>query len=116
MHVSPATFGSVVAYLDGFDRARNFRPLAGFRQWLFLRSGRTGDNWHWAGYAQLILQTGGEQTEESLITGLGLLLDEYLTYRRKNGLQKVLDDHARYFEIMDARYERRQERRRRRSN
>jgi hypothetical protein len=50
MYVVPPTFGSVCAYLSGFNAARGEGPLVGFREWLIVRS-NGGNNLTWDGLA-----------------------------------------------------------------
>lgn len=95
MYVNPATFGSVCAYLAGFDAARDGGPLCGFREWLIVRANR-GNNLVWEGLADLILQEESTSTEAERIRGLGQLIEEYLQYREENGLEKVYHDYARW--------------------
>src|SRR3954447_18890217 len=52
--VTPATFATVCAFLDGFDRGRDGAPLLGFKEWLVVQS-NGGNNLTWIGLANLLV-------------------------------------------------------------
>src|SRR4051794_35172875 len=91
LYVTPATFGTVCAYLNGFDAARSGGPLVGLHQWMVVRLG-DGNSVHWSGLARRLLPDGpavaGLSDEERHIRALGGLLVEFFDYRRTNGLTK----------------------------
>ena len=99
MYVTPPTFGSVCAYLGGFDAARSGGPLVGLHPWLVVRAG-DGNNLNWAGLARRQLPAGPDQAglsdEERAVRALGRLLGEFFEYRRANGVTKVFRDYARW--------------------
>jgi hypothetical protein len=99
MYVAPVTFGSVCAYLSGFDAARSGGPMAGLHPWLVSRWG-DGNNLNWTGLARRQLPTGSDEAgladEELAIHGLGLLLGEFFEFRRANGLTKLFHDYAQW--------------------
>ena len=99
MYVNPATYGSVCAFIDGFNAGRSGGPLMGLQQWLVVRV-NDGNNLHWSGLAQHALSPAPDHTarteEERSIRALGHLLGEFFEYRRANGLTKVFNDYARW--------------------
>lgn len=99
MYVTPATFGSVCAYLGGFDAARSGGPLMGLQQWLVVRA-NTGNNRHWSGLArqELVADPGDAELpdEDRSIRALGRLLAEFFEYRRASGITKVFHEYARW--------------------
>src|SRR4051812_25528999 len=99
IYATPATYGTVCAYLCGFDAARSGGPLMGLQQWLVVRA-NTGNNLHWSGLArqQLATDPGDAELpdEERAIRALGRLLAEFFEYRRGSGLTKVFHDYARW--------------------
>lgn len=104
MYVTPATFGSVCAYLSGFDAAKSGGPMAGLHPWLVTRWGG-GNNLNWTELTRRQLPTGLDETgpadEERMIRELGLLLEEFFEYRRVNGLTKLFHDYAQYLLAQD---------------
>lgn len=99
MYVSPATFGAVCAYLDGFNAARSGGPLVGLQQWLVVRA-NTGNSLHWSGLAQDLAADHPADAElkdeERAIRALGRLLAAFFDYRRENGVTKVFHEYARW--------------------
>ena len=99
MFVTPSTYGTVCAFLQGFDIARGRGPLLGLHPWLVVRAG-DGNNRTWSGLAeqQLSLQKpdAEESSETQSIRALGRLLGEFFEYRRANGLTKIYYDYARW--------------------
>lgn len=97
MYATPATYGTVCAYLCGFDAARSGGPLVGLQQWLVVRHG-DGNNLHWCELARRQLPTVDAELhdEELAIRSLGRLLAEFFAYRRANGITKVFHEYARW--------------------
>jgi hypothetical protein len=97
MYVYPVSFGTVCAFLDGFDMARSGAPLLGFQPWLVMWA-NGGDNLDWPALVerQLIGDFEGNRApdDEQRITALGSLLGEFLAYRRTNGLTKLFRDYS----------------------
>jgi hypothetical protein len=100
MYVGAATFSAVVAYIDGFNRARGDGPLLGFREWLVVRA-NAGNNLHWAGLLKRVMppadaSDSGEKQETYWIEAAGRLIAEYLAYRDANGITKVYYEYGRW--------------------
>ncbi len=99
MYVSPATFGAVCAYIQGFDAARSGGPLTGLQQWLVVRA-NDGNNLAWPALAERLLPVQLAERElsgeEPRISALGCLLSEFFEYRRDNGLTKLFHDYAKW--------------------
>jgi hypothetical protein len=100
MYVRPATFDTVVAYLDGFTRAQHGGPLLGFREWLVVRH-NGGNNLHWAALADQLLSPvpkmgSTENQQGAQIQALGKLITEYLGYRSANGITKVYYEYGKW--------------------
>ncbi len=99
MYVNPATFGTVCAYLDGFDASRSGGPLIGLREWLVVRA-NMGNNLHWSRLAQQQLKADAVDVElsedERSIRALARLLAEFFEYRRANGITKVFHEYAKW--------------------
>jgi hypothetical protein len=98
MFVQPPTLGGIIAYIDGFNRGRGGSPLLGFREWLVLRV-RSWNNLLWPGLAcieicgdRLAATKRGD--EPALMEALVKLVQEFIAYRKENGLSKVFWDFA----------------------
>jgi hypothetical protein len=78
-----------IAYIHGYDAARDFGPLQGLREWLVVR-GAIGENQGW----------GGIDTPPSPLTdtpaAVGELLGDFFRYRREVGVTKIHMDYARW--------------------
>jgi hypothetical protein len=105
MYVVPPTFAAVLGYLDGFSRGRGGAPLLGLREWLVLRAGGW-NNLNWTGLA--CREITGDHDERlacgddpQLIAALAGLLQEFLDYRRANGLSKVFWEYAEWVRRQD---------------
>jgi hypothetical protein len=99
MWVRPVSFGAVCAYLCGFDNARSGGPLIGLHQWLVVKA-NCANNFHWVGIVELLIQKEaqeeGQVEEERRIRDLGVLLNEFFSYRRIKGLNKIFSDYGRW--------------------
>jgi hypothetical protein len=99
MYATPAIYGAVCAYLDGFNAARSGGPFLGLQQWLVVRA-NGGNNLVWSALARQQLPAHPEDEklpdEERAIRALGRLLEEFFEYRRSNGLSKVFHEYARW--------------------
>lgn len=97
MYVKPPYFRSVLAFLSGFDTARNGGPLVGFQQWLIVR-GDGGNNVSWEGLLeqQLGIETKQQDLEADrrAVTALGALLAEFISHRRRSGITRIMHDYA----------------------
>lgn len=93
MWVTPATFVTVCAFLDGFDQGRDGAPLLGFKEWMVVRS-NGGNNLAWFALANDLVP--GQQDERRRIMGLGELIGEYLQYREDQGITKVFYDYGKW--------------------
>lgn len=98
MFVQPPTLGGIIAYIDGFNRRRGGSPLLGFREWIVLRVGGW-DSLLWYGLACMVI--AGDRTaasklgdEPALMEALVKLVQEFIEYRKANGLNKVFWDFA----------------------
>ena len=92
MYVTPPTFDTVAAYIDGFDAALRGGILVGLHQWL-VKKRDTGNNVAWPGIASTLIgadpNAPGTDVEHRRIRALGNLLLEFIEYRRSNGLTKI---------------------------
>src|SRR5688572_21475840 len=61
--VFPVSYGSVCAYLSGFDAARGGGAMLGFPQWLIVRL-NDGNNLHWAGLARRLFPENPREINE----------------------------------------------------
>lgn len=102
MYVIPPGYATVCAYLQGFDDARNGGPLAGLREWLVVRANGF-NNMHWPGIIEATLlpgEAGGSsltaEQDAACLDGLGLILDEFLQFRREQGLTVIHYRYARW--------------------
>jgi hypothetical protein len=102
MYVPSPYFSSVCAYICGFDQARDGGPLAGFHEWLVVRADG-GDNLHWVGLVELILQPGADRTgpltaeqEASCLKGMADLFEEFFGFRQEHGITKIHHHYARW--------------------
>jgi hypothetical protein len=102
MWVCQPYFSSVCAYIRGYNHARDGGPLAGFREWLIVRT-NGGNNLPWEVLVRLIALPDSDLTgqltteqEASCLQGLASLLEEYLRFREENGITKVHYDYARW--------------------
>ena len=99
MIVNPPTYGTVCAFLCGFDRARSGGALIGLQQWLVVRT-NDGNNRHWQGLAEQQLvadDTDADQSDEiQAIRALGRLLAEFFEFRRKNGITKIFHEYGKW--------------------
>lgn len=80
---------AAIAYISGYDAARDFGPLQGLREWLVVR-GAIGDNQAWGGVA--IPSSPLADTPAAV----GELLCEFFRYRREVGVTKIHMDYARW--------------------
>ena len=102
MWVLPPYATSVCAFISGYDTARDGGPLAGFREWLIVRV-NDGNNLMWEGLVNRILSPAPgaspnltKEQEIEYLQGLLSLLEEYIRFRKENGLTKVYYDYARW--------------------
>jgi hypothetical protein len=86
MYVNPATYGTVCAFITGFDMARDGGPLNGLQEWLVVRS-NGGNNLHWSGLAGDLIPGGDDEVRR--IAGLGDLLDEFFRHRNADGVSEI---------------------------
>ena len=101
MYVSPANLATVMAYLSGFDRARDGGPLCGFREWLIVRLNE-GNNLAWTGLAPRLFPSVADQVgldpenEASSIRALGAVLEMFFKFRDEQGLTKIFHDYGKW--------------------
>jgi hypothetical protein len=101
MHVAPAKLDTVMAYLRGFDVARDGGPLCGLREWLIVRLNE-GNNQVWEGLVTRLFPAVAEQVgyqpgeEASRIRALGAVLEVFFQYRREQGLTKIFHDYGKW--------------------
>jgi hypothetical protein len=101
MYVNPARVDTILAFISGYDLARDGGPLNGLREWLVVRRDG-GNNLHWTGLALDVLgATGGidaldKEEHERLTRQLGELLDEFFSARREYSVTKMHFDYARW--------------------
>jgi hypothetical protein len=95
MYVNPPTYGSVCAYLDGFDAAKSGGPFMGLREWLVVRRNDGNCLW-WSALARSLMPDGEATSEEQAIVELGHILSEFLQYRRTQGLTKIFHEYAKW--------------------
>jgi hypothetical protein len=97
MYVYPASFGTVCAFLDGFNEGRGSGPLLGFREWLVVRNNGQ-DNVMWQGIVarELGIPTNEftNETDTESIRSLGRLLANYFQIRKENGITKIYYDYG----------------------
>ncbi len=88
MFTGSDSFDSVVAYMLGYDDARDGGPLIGFRQWLVLENGKFS-NAPWP----LLIRSGpdeGNVSDEELISKLCESLSCFLENKDKIGIWKII--------------------------
>ena len=74
------SFAEALAYVAGYDAARASSYLAGFHQWLTIRSGAPAGT----SLAELIgIEAGGETDDRRMTTALFDLLDAYLATKAR---------------------------------
>ena len=101
MYVNPATLETVMAYVNGFDTARDRGPLAGFREWLIVRN-KWGNNLHWSSLVVRLLPDLTEQSrdegkdDQNRIAAFGMILNEFLTLRAEQGLTAIFHDYRKW--------------------
>jgi hypothetical protein len=100
MFVADTNFHQVVAFIDGFNAARDGGPLLGFREWLVVRA-NTGDNLGWASLLKLVVPPPpesevGKNQEEYWNQVAGNLIAEYLRYRNTNGITKLYYEYGQW--------------------
>lgn len=99
MYVSPATFETVCAFLDGYNHAGVGGPLTGFREWLVIRADGC-NNLTWPGIVKRLLGVtdAGENRDRDWhherIKDLGSLFEVFFTYRRSVGVTKLYHDYG----------------------
>ena len=93
LFVSRESLASVCAFLDGFDLGRHRAPLLGFREWLVVRQGG-GDNMGWIGLVHQFLTAS--DSEQCRIVALCTLIEDFLNYRREQGLTKVYYEYGKW--------------------
>ena len=109
MYVGSESYEAVVAFLGGFDFARDGGPLGGFREWLVVRVDG-GNNLVWE---QLVLLaafpeqawaergTFSDEANKSAIAALERLLLEFLAVREESGLRRIYLDHENWLRRQD---------------
>lgn len=98
MWVASPTFDTVCAFFEGYDHARSGGPLVGLHQWLVVQV-KTGDNLTWPGLVRIRLKLpfhGAAPNDEDAIRALGMLLSEFIEYRRTFGLTKIFYDYGKW--------------------
>ena len=101
MYVTPSSLATVMAYLRGFDMARDDGPLCGLREWLVVRL-NDGNNRVWEGLIPQLFPTVAERVEsqtddeDSRFHALGEVLESFFQYRSEQGLTKIFYDHGKW--------------------
>jgi hypothetical protein len=119
MYVWPHDTTCVMTFLQGYDYGaascpgadRSGTPLAGLDEFLSLRVYRNGHGFHdnvgWPGLAMAVVNDEehtlpfpgkiGIRNDERERNALLLLVEEFLVYREKNGLEHLLREHFQAF-------------------
>lgn len=95
--VTPVSYGTVCAFLEGFDMARDGGPLLGFREWLAMR-GSADANTCWPQLAEcLLVQVPDDMAlpeEERPVRGLLRLLEEFIRLRHDLGVDILIHEYV----------------------
>jgi hypothetical protein len=111
--VQPATYEVVVAFVSGYDAACEFGVLAGFREWLILRSRSEITNRVWDAYVLQIAfpkfadpreALTSEETHKHAIDTMFALIDEFdETAIKPGGLNEIIRGYDKWVQELDAR-------------
>ena len=103
-------FATVVAYIEGHDRAHSHAQLTGFREWLVTQVGCNDDHVWWSLVVQLTSPTGQKsihgwdvETDARAVKTLFDLLDEFAELRDEHdGISRIYAAYAKWKELRRA--------------
>ena len=108
MYVSPATYDTAVAFVDGYDTATHGGLLVGFREWLVVKLGE-GNNLVWSALVSDLMQCTTPMKElksqddhNAAIEFLFATLDQFLDERdERDGMRRIYAAYERWLRRQD---------------
>jgi len=108
MYLSPATYDTAVAFVDGYDTATQGGLLVGFREWLVVKLGE-GNNLVWSALVSDLMQctTGMKEIKspddhKAAIEFLFATLDQFLNERDEwGGMRRIYVAYERWLHRQD---------------